>query len=404
MKTEDFKALDAFLKQDVLLELSSDKNGSQHLQPVKRNWFGRFILWISLKLGCKSHASLEKVAKYVVSQIRELSTNELPKSAVQKLLSKINSYNLKHTNKLASEFSFLTEKLNQRQELSLVPAPKASINVPIPPISIETPVPVAVPTVIIDPYCDLPDRFKEIGKDLEQSQIVESVKIRAQFMIQDLGQIENNLSKLKSLSSDTARAKEINSLVTDRYGRTAGEEVALSYKCLVDRNDLFVETYKKAKKSNKLQEFFSAFMNGGPCLTGRTISLNEFAASLVETTEEIPVDTKDLLVLPCNLWTERLITFLEQNTLTIENMTAEIFKEHLLSDIDAVASEFHGYEHKPMGQTFLKFLKQQGIKFDESSIDWGILIKKSIDSKAIFSTIYNYTIQFTKETLDANAF
>lgn len=422
MKKVDVAILESFAANQVSLLLIKDPKNPQ--LSIQTNWLSRLIIWICNKLGCPHRAKLDKIIPYIIAQMKEIGNPAQPSTkAITKLIKKIEHYNLKHKVKIDS--SFLKNWLNPSNTIIKQPyqSPNGSPISPSPikqqalmtnamscptPQSKQSACPAlnaspteTLPIYVTDPYKDLPSVFKEIGADVEAADIPEYKKVRARFMVQDLGLIEVNLPVFKQLDSDSKRAREINRQSTEKYDRSAGEEEAPSYKSLIARNQLFIETYQKAKNLGKLVDFFSVFMHGGgPCLTGRTEMLQAFAASLESAPSHIiPEDTANLLTLPSNLWCERIMTQIDEGSWKLNDITPDLLKNYLHANIAEVIEEFSQKEtDSPLVVKFLEFLQHEGLYSKGEAVDWNALMPAVLNSTS-FGIIYSHVMLFYKETV-----
>lgn len=108
MKNADIQALAAFAK-DKYTYLEVSKQG--HLVSKSKGWLGRLWMWICVKFSC-SNARLDKVAKYLLSEIKKDLKTEL--SSIQgfdKLIGKIKTYNARHSHCLTKELHSIHQRL-----------------------------------------------------------------------------------------------------------------------------------------------------------------------------------------------------------------------------------------------------------------------------------------------------
>lgn len=217
-------------------------------------------------------------------------------------------------------------------------------------------------------------------KDLDGSTLPPATVTRAKYTLKDFEIIFEELGNLRKIKSDAERAATINKITKERGGMGALEDTP-NMQTLEDRIDLFVESYFKAKDKEKLDDFFSCFMRGDPCLNGRIINLVRFAAALEGIEVEDTADEDVVFRLPASI----LFKYIGDSEDINET------KEYLLKHIDEIAEEFErkAAQNKAEAAPYLAYLEKNGLPKEGS---WGDIIPKALNHKS-FMPLFQYILK-----------
>lgn len=248
---------------------------------------------------------------------------------------------------------------------------------------------------------DITNAFKAMHYDLDHNKAISSTaKNKANDTLLDFEIIFEDLGNLSKVASDDERAALINKTIKEKGGK-GGLEEAPSVNAIEDRIDLFVGTYFKAKHDHKEDQFFSCFIHGDPCLSGRISSLSNFAAGL-EGINVKDIPNEDVIFqLPGLILTDDMVELIEDQGIPINDLTVTQFQAYLLVHIDSIANKFEKTAAKrpEMAQNFLDYLERNGMYKSPDPVDWSLLLPKLIQDKC-FLSIHNFILPLAKTIVE----
>lgn len=226
------------------------------------------------------------------------------------------------------------------------------------------------------------DIFAKMRDDLSIAQIKTHQDFSsAASMINHIEGIVTEWQALTLIQNDKERETKINAITR------SGLEDSPSINIMAERVSLFCLTYTKSKENDKLPEFFKCFSQGDPCLTGKFESLSEFATkqtlgfSLSPEINQIEKYAFPFLIL------DDFSYQCEEESLSKTKITADIFKEYLMTNISTVAEKFATHRDKTKVGKFIELLKKEHIDVPQKEVDnldlnnWKEITTNLIDSK-----------------------
>ena len=227
------------------------------------------------------------------------------------------------------------------------------------------------------------DDLKATASDLSQSEY--SMAIRT---ITDMEKVNQGLSSIVRLRTDDLRNQHINSLT--RGGAEGG--FSASPEVLAERVSVFTSTYQKAKQQGDLQGFFSCFIKGDPCLSGRSESLYKYSATLDGINIEAIPDPEKKLFLPGSVFSELILVHYDEEA-DNGTLTSQMLAGYVTRNLGTVAPEFARFEKSEGGQAFLEYLDMIGIYQKGTPVNWQALISALARSRH-FDAVFKHSMTY----------
>ncbi|MBI3211808.1 MAG: hypothetical protein HYZ47_03890 [Simkania negevensis] len=219
--------------------------------------------------------------------------------------------------------------------------------------------------------------FNQMSEDLEQ--VRPRLTTTAYQAAKDMISLHRSMVEIQGVTGSTEIERRINQLPK------SGAEEGFGAVSIKRRIELFTSIYSQAKEQDKLQGFFSCFVQSA-CLSGRTNRLYKFANTLSLPEVDLSYDPSAALEVPGYVISE----ILDDEIDTLEDLRSHLSQQanfnKFVEDLRAAAA---AGSQRGQDQAFIEYLRARGIyqPSGDGEINWETLARDFIRSPALAAAL-----------------